>query len=156
MQRGKSRLPSSATGHVPATSARVELSGFRYFTRGRLDRYQGSERETQNTESHSAKKVSYVKGKKCVAPGQRLIEFAGEKVRLQREEAERTAENQRRASAAYVAPDADEIDNSGEESGLPWGSLSMRHVVAAGKAKEQSSRETSLSAAASRAGGSSR
>ncbi|TKA27782.1 hypothetical protein B0A50_04883 [Salinomyces thailandicus] len=78
-----------------------------------------------------------------------------EKARLQREEAERAAVNQYRASGAYVAPTPDEVD-TGSETGLPWGSLSFRQAVAAGTVKEQSSRETSIYAAASRTGGSSR
>ena len=79
----------------------------------------------------------------------------GEKVRLQREETERREVNEQHAGAAYSAPEPDEVD-TGDESGLPWGSLSFRHVIATGKAKEKSSRETSLYAAASRTGGSSR
>jgi hypothetical protein len=81
--------------------------------------------------------------------------LAGDKVRSRREESERSAENERRASAAYVAPEADELDAS-EPSGLPWGSISLRHVVATGRAREQSSRETSVYADASKTGGSSR
>ncbi|KXL43686.1 hypothetical protein M433DRAFT_144847 [Acidomyces richmondensis BFW] len=78
-----------------------------------------------------------------------------EKARLQKEESERKEENQRKASGAYTAPEVDEVD-MGDESGLPWGSISMRHIVSMGKAKEQSSRETSIYAAASRSGGCSR
>lgn len=80
---------------------------------------------------------------------------AGEKARQQREDTERQAENERRAAGAYVAPEPEDVDNT-EEPGLPWGSVSMRHVIKTGKAREQSSRETSLYAAASKAGGSSR
>ncbi|KAK5107814.1 hypothetical protein LTR62_000628 [Meristemomyces frigidus] len=78
-----------------------------------------------------------------------------DKMRFQKEETERKQENERRASAAYTAPEADDLD-SGDLSGLPWGSISLRHVVASGKAKEQTSRETSLYAESSKAGGSSR
>ncbi|KAK5122427.1 hypothetical protein LTR85_004011 [Meristemomyces frigidus] len=78
-----------------------------------------------------------------------------EKVRLQQEESERREENQRRAGSAYTVPEPDDVDEGGESS-LPWGSLSFGHVIATGKAKEQSSKETSLYAAASRTGGSSR
>ena len=81
--------------------------------------------------------------------------MTGDKVRQQKEEQERGAADQMRAGGAYTAPEPDEVD-TGDEAGLPWGSISLRHVVATGKAKEQSSRETSLYAAASRTGGSSR
>ncbi|GIZ49547.1 hypothetical protein CKM354_001257700 [Cercospora kikuchii] len=76
-----------------------------------------------------------------------------EKVRLQREEAERRYENEQRASASYCAPEPEDVDNA-EEPGLPWGSFSMRHVIRTGKEKERTSRESSLDAA--KAGGSTR
>ncbi|KAK0833978.1 hypothetical protein LTR73_001741 [Friedmanniomyces endolithicus] len=78
-----------------------------------------------------------------------------DKMRLQREVSERDADNTRKASGAYRTPEPEDLDRS-ESSGLPWGGISLRHVIATGKAKEQSSRETSLYAAASKTGGSSR
>ena len=78
----------------------------------------------------------------------------GDKVRQQREDSERNAENQRLAGGAYNAPNPEDIQTI--EEGLPWGSISMRHVVETGGKKEQSSRETSIYEAASKAGGSSR
>jgi len=75
----------------------------------------------------------------------------GDKVRQQKEDHDRSVENQKLAGGAYTAPKADEVD-TGDESGLPWGSLSLRHIVSTGKAKEHNSRETSPYAAASRAG----
>ena len=75
-------------------------------------------------------------------------------MRQQREESERNAENQRNAGGAYSTPEPEEAD--GGEEGLPWGSISMRHVITTGRNKEQSSRESSIYAAASKAGGSSR
>ncbi|KAK3700012.1 hypothetical protein LTR37_016172 [Vermiconidia calcicola] len=77
-----------------------------------------------------------------------------EKVRQQREEAKREADNQRHAAGSYSTPEPEEAD--GVEEGLPWGSISLRHVIRSGRTKEQSSRETSIYAAASKAGGSSR
>ncbi|KAK3702381.1 hypothetical protein LTR37_014955 [Vermiconidia calcicola] len=77
-----------------------------------------------------------------------------EKVRQQRQEAEREAENQLLAAGSYSTPEPEEAD--GVEEGLPWGSISLRHVIRSGRTKEQSSRETSIYAAASEAGGSSR
>ncbi|KAF2255415.1 hypothetical protein BU26DRAFT_155733 [Trematosphaeria pertusa] len=83
-----------------------------------------------------------------------------DKVREQKEEAERDVENQRRAGSSYASPDPGDIDQGRDLSGLPWGGISMRHIVEAGKTKEQnsqrSSRESSVYAAASRTGGSSR
>lgn len=80
---------------------------------------------------------------------------AGEKARQQREENQRAAENQRRAGAAYTTPEPEEIDDEHGE-GLPWGGISLRHVFETGRSKEQSSRESSIHAAVSKAGGSSR
>lgn len=88
-----------------------------------------------------------------------LAGFVGEKARLQREENERAAENQRRAGAAYTTPepeDLEDAEHNNSEEGLPWGGISMRHVFETGRSKEQSSRESSMHAAVSRAGGSSR
>ncbi|EME39227.1 hypothetical protein DOTSEDRAFT_47817 [Dothistroma septosporum NZE10] len=78
-----------------------------------------------------------------------------DKVRQQKEDAERAAENERQAAGTYRAPNPEEVDTE-TESGLPWGSISLGHIIRTGRAKEQSSRETSLYAAASKAGGSSR
>lgn len=79
----------------------------------------------------------------------------GDKARQLREENERAAENQRRAGGAYTTPEPEDIDDDHEE-GLPWGGISLRHVFETGRSKEQSSRETSINTAVSRAGGSSR
>lgn len=84
-----------------------------------------------------------------------LTTNAGEKVRLQQEESERRQENEKHASGSYTVPEPEDVDE-GEESGLPWGTLSFRHVIVTGKTKEQSSKETSRYAAASKTGGSSR
>ncbi|KAF2016059.1 hypothetical protein BU24DRAFT_492222 [Aaosphaeria arxii CBS 175.79] len=82
-----------------------------------------------------------------------------DKQREQKEETEREMENQRRAGGSYASPEPGDIDPGQELSGLPWGGISMRHIVEAGKNKEQnsqqSSRENSVHAA-SRNGGSSR
>lgn len=83
-----------------------------------------------------------------------------DKVREQKEDAEREADNQRRAGSSYASPEPGEIEQNHDLSGLPWGGISMKHIVEAGKTKEQnsqrSSRESSVYAAASRTGGSSR
>lgn len=84
----------------------------------------------------------------------------GDKVKEQKEEADRDAENQQRAGSSYTSPDPDRIDQSQDLSGLPWGGISMKHIVESGRTREEksqrSSRESSVYAAASRTGGSSR
>lgn len=82
-----------------------------------------------------------------------------DKQREQKEEAERELENKRRAGSAYATPEPGDIDPGNELSGLPWGGISMRHIVETGKNKansQRSSQENSVYAGASRAGGSSR
>ena len=136
------RRPRRSPQHMPPILP-VTTTGVRLRTRTRGGR--------SRTESHSANFVS------CpyVCTDQLLLTYrAGEKVRQQREESERNAENQRRAGGSYSTAEPEEVD-SGEE-GLPWGSISLRHVITAGRTKEQSSRESSIYAAASKAGGSSR
>ncbi|KAH4990660.1 hypothetical protein HBI71_115930 [Parastagonospora nodorum] len=80
-----------------------------------------------------------------------------DKAKEQREESDREAENQRRASSAYASPEPEDIENSHTLSGLPWGGISMRHVVEKGKNKEQSSgqssRENSVHGSATRTTG---
>lgn len=86
--------------------------------------------------------------------------FLGQKAKEAKEEADRREENRRKAGAAYVAPDPNALAPEGELSGLPWGGVSFKHIMETGKTKEQqsqqSSRESSVYAAASRTGGSSR
>jgi hypothetical protein len=79
----------------------------------------------------------------------------GEKVKQQREESHRQEQNQLHAAAAYRAPDPNDVDRYPEE-GLPWGSLSLRHIFAAGQAKEQSLQEESFGGSVSQTTGSSR
>lgn len=77
----------------------------------------------------------------------------------QKEETNRDAENKRRAGSSYATPEPEDIDTSETLSGLPWGGISMKHIVETGKTKEQnsqqSSRENSVYGGA-RTGGSSR
>ncbi|KAH8200769.1 hypothetical protein TruAng_005086 [Truncatella angustata] len=57
-----------------------------------------------------------------------------EKAKESREQAERDARNQELAGSSYTVPVAwDELPQGDDEcSGLPWGSISMRHVVSRG------------------------
>ncbi|OSS54173.1 hypothetical protein B5807_01491 [Epicoccum nigrum] len=80
------------------------------------------------------------------------------KAREQREEAQREATNRRLAAKAYMPPDAAELEDHHTLSGLPWGGLSLRHVIISGQDKERNSQYSSQenSVYAMRAGGSSR
>lgn len=84
-----------------------------------------------------------------------LTLLSGDKTRQQREADERKAIDQQRAGGSYSTARPEDLDKSNEE-GLPWGSISMRHIVESGRSREKSSRESSVYAAASRTGGSSR
>jgi hypothetical protein len=66
----------------------------------------------------------------------------GEKAREQRDRAAREAQNQQLAGSAYHIPDPEDfslLDDGSELSGLPWGGLSMRHVVTRGHIASASS-----------------
>lgn len=91
--------------------------------------------------------------KLCPAACDSTLTGLGEKAREQREAAERSAENQRQAAGSYAAAEPNDLDAGGEE-GLPWGSISLRHIVSTSRSKEQSSAGTSAHTATSRAGGS--
>ncbi|KAF1920143.1 hypothetical protein BDU57DRAFT_436084, partial [Ampelomyces quisqualis] len=66
-----------------------------------------------------------------------------DKAKEQKEESKQEAENQRRAGSAYVSPQPEEIDTNENLSGLPWGGISMKHIVEKRKSKENSSRQGS-------------
>ena len=65
--------------------------------------------------------------------------YEGEKSKQQKDDSERNAENQRQAGAAYSTPEPEETDTN--EEGLPWGSISLRHVITTGRTKEQNAKE---------------
>ncbi|MCJ1431757.1 hypothetical protein MMC27_001112 [Xylographa pallens] len=60
-----------------------------------------------------------------------------EKEKRKREDDVRIAENQQAAGSAYAAPNARDLAPNANPVGLPWGSVSIKHVLEAGKAKEQ-------------------
>ncbi|MCJ1408580.1 hypothetical protein MMC19_002655 [Ptychographa xylographoides] len=70
-----------------------------------------------------------------------------DKEKRKKDDEVRIAENQHAAGSAYAAPDARDLARNANPAGLPWGSVSLKHVVEAGKAKEkqvqQASREGS-------------
>ncbi|KAI1214914.1 uncharacterized protein F4807DRAFT_13142 [Annulohypoxylon truncatum] len=57
-----------------------------------------------------------------------------EKAKEQKEKAERESHNLQNAHSSYQLPSSDEIaaDDGIDLSGLPWGSMSMKHVLAMG------------------------
>jgi len=55
----------------------------------------------------------------------------------------RETENQQHAGGSYETPDPGYMGTDDELSGLPWGSLSLKHVVKKGKEKETQSRQSS-------------
>lgn len=80
------------------------------------------------------------------------------KAKEQREEAERETENIRQAASSYTPPEAAHLEDHHTLSGLPWGGISFKHIIAAGQNKEHSSQQSSRenSIYAMRAGGSTR
>ncbi|KAL2162694.1 hypothetical protein VTH06DRAFT_6530 [Thermothelomyces fergusii] len=64
-----------------------------------------------------------------------------EKAREQRDRAARDAQNQQLAGSVYHIPDPEDfsLDDGGDLSGLPWGGINMRHVVARGHASASAS-----------------
>ncbi|USP79845.1 uncharacterized protein yc1106_07119 [Curvularia clavata] len=58
---------------------------------------------------------------------------AGDKIKEQKEEAERELENRQKAGSSYAPPELGSIDTNQNLSGLPWGGFSMRHMVEQGK-----------------------
>ncbi|GAP89164.1 putative basic leucine zipper transcription factor domain-containing [Rosellinia necatrix] len=59
-----------------------------------------------------------------------------EKQKEHKERAERDERNQENAGSSYRVPDAGQLGPDHELSGLPWGGVSMRHVVARGHESE--------------------
>ena len=67
----------------------------------------------------------------------------GDKEKRKREDDVRIAENQQVAGSAYAAPDAKDLARDANPTGLPWGSVSLKHVVETGKAKEERTQQAS-------------
>jgi hypothetical protein len=66
-----------------------------------------------------------------------------DKTKEAKERQDREAENRAHAGSSYHTPHPGDMGTDDELSGLPWGSLSLKHVVEKGKAKEQDSRRGS-------------
>lgn len=67
----------------------------------------------------------------------------GDKAKEAKERQDREVQDRTHASHAYQTPEPGEMGTDDELSGLPWGSLSLKHVVSRGKEKEASSRRGS-------------
>jgi hypothetical protein len=67
----------------------------------------------------------------------------GEKAKEKRETEERDAENQQRAGLAYITPRSGDIVADSNLSGLPWGGVSMRHIIERGQTREAESQQGS-------------
>ncbi len=80
----------------------------------------------------------------------------GDLQKQKRDDEARVAENQQVAGSAYAAPEAKDLARNANPAGLPWGSISLKHVVETGKAKQeraqQASREGSAGPVYSRQG----
>ncbi|KAI0167286.1 hypothetical protein BJ166DRAFT_495595 [Pestalotiopsis sp. NC0098] len=57
-----------------------------------------------------------------------------EKAKEQKEKSERDSRNQELAGSSYAVPSSNELAGASDEcDGLPWGSISMRHVLSRGQ-----------------------
>jgi hypothetical protein len=61
----------------------------------------------------------------------------GENRRRANEESKRNNQNQAAARNAYSHPDPRDLWHGGASSGLPWGGVSIKHVIERGKEREQ-------------------
>lgn len=73
--------------------------------------------------------------RECCSPTQGLSTHSniGDKIKEQKEEAEREIENRQKAGSSYTPPELGSIDTNQNLSGLPWGGFSMRHMAEQGK-----------------------
>jgi hypothetical protein len=53
----------------------------------------------------------------------------GANQREREEEEKRNQQNQELASSSYQPPDVDQVQDSGNESGLPWGGISLSYML---------------------------
>jgi hypothetical protein len=79
-----------------------------------------------------------------------MLMTTGEKAREQKEASDRSAEDQRQAGGSYSAANPGDLDTGSGEEGLPWGSISLRHIVATGRSKVKDSRGDSAHTTTSR------
>jgi len=100
------------------------------------------------TESRKAKFVSHLftRTEAC----EYRLTITGDKVREQKEASERSAVDQRQAGGSYSTASPDDLDTRRGEEGLPWGSISLRHIVSTGRSKDKDSRGDSTHTTTSR------
>ena|ERR1700753_1641568 len=55
------------------------------------------------------------------------------------EEERRKLENEKNASGAYAPPDPDQLQEDGNESGLPWGSMPIGYMMSSSNEAKKSS-----------------
>jgi hypothetical protein len=55
----------------------------------------------------------------------------------QQEKIKQEVEDQRKAASSYVSPDPENMDTRQTLSGLPWGGISLKHIVEKGKARAE-------------------
>jgi hypothetical protein len=67
---------------------------------------------------------------------------SGEKAKAAREESILQSQNEAAAGNAYSQPDPTQLGPDNGHSGLPWGGVSIRHVVELGQSREQSRHRT--------------
>jgi hypothetical protein len=90
------------------------------------------------TESPSASFVSFARSLETAASEHRLTLFVGEKTRENKERAERDARNRDHAGNIYRVAGPDDVPGNDEDdlSGLPWGSVNLKHVISRGHDNE--------------------
>jgi hypothetical protein len=63
---------------------------------------------------------------------------------MEREDRQREAENDERARLTYSTPDPNDLEEDYDNlTGVPWGGISMKYVMNAGKAREKLSSQSS-------------
>lgn len=66
-----------------------------------------------------------------------LTSATGQKARNEKEESVRQSHDRAAAGNAYSQLNPQELEQSNDSSGVPWGSFNMRHIVERGQAQEQ-------------------
>jgi len=70
--------------------------------------------------------------------------LAGEKEKVKKEDKGLDARVQQAAGSAYTSPNPCDLDINDDPTGLPWGSVSFKHVVETGKRTKEEFGERSI------------
>ncbi|KAK3997480.1 hypothetical protein QBC44DRAFT_364283 [Cladorrhinum sp. PSN332] len=132
--RGEAHRSGSETereGNMSSRSSKSSSSGSGSPGKGKSSRSKKSDDWSEVTEPEERRRIQN-------RIAQRKFR---DKAREQRDRAQRDAQNQQYAGSSYHIAGADELalDDGGDLSGLPWGGLNMRHVVARGHASASAS-----------------